>query len=134
MSTIKLLSRLAGLGEPAKSSAIAALATPPTRIDGGAWFDEHERLSYALLYAVARGNIGPIAALGQHDREVTAAHTALLAHARLISGVPEPILLARDGVHTIDYRKLSDARAKIQVLEEELAKLRALRPAGAKTT
>lgn len=130
-TTARLLGRLTGRSASTKTAAATAPAAAPTAIDGATWYTEHERLSYDLVTTMARANVGPITALGKHNRQVTAAQVALLAHARLISGAQEPILMARDGIHIIDYRKLADARAQIQVLEAELAKLRALLLAGA---
>lgn len=123
-ATTRLLGRLTYRRASTKADTATALATPAGPVDGAAWYDEHERLSYDLVTTMARANVGPITALGKHNRQVTSAQAALLAHARLISGAQEPILMARDGIHTIDYRKLADARAQIQVLEEELLKLR----------
>jgi hypothetical protein len=124
-ATTRLLGRLTGRRRPStKADTVTALATPAGPIDGAAWYTEHERLSYDLISTMARANVGPITALGKHNRQVTSAQAALLAHARLISGAQEPILMAKDGVHTIPFQKLADARAQIQVLEAELAKLR----------
>ena len=99
-------------------------------IDGAAWYVEHERLSYVLIATMAQANVGPITALGKHNRQVTAAQATLLAHARLISGAQEPTLMAKDDVHTIPYQKLADARAQVHVLEAEVARLRSLLPVG----
>ena len=129
-TTARLLGRLTGRSASSKTVAVIAPVATPSPIDGSTWYDEHERLSYDLIATMARANAGPITALGKHNRQVTAAQAALLAHARLISGAQEPILLAKDGVHTIPFQKLADARAQAQVLEAELAKLRALLPAG----
>lgn len=124
------LKKLAGLAQwprtvaasPPLSPAAVKMSTLPVVVDTAAWYEEHAQLCYELqLAAVRAGGPGKDAAT---EAAVDKAHTALLAHAAIIHGGSEPVVLARDGVHTIPYEKLAEARAKVQVLTAELAQAR----------
>ena len=103
----------------APGPAEVRLATIPDVVNTAAWYEEHAQLCYALQVAVR-------AASDQaSEAEVAKAHSALLAHAAIINGGSSPVLLAKDGVHPIPFERLAAARAKIKVLEAEVARLQA---------
>jgi hypothetical protein len=124
------LEKLAGLAHWPRTAAAPALLSPaavkmstlPVVVDTAAWYEEHAQLCYELqLAAVRAGGLGKDAAT---EAAVDKAHTALLAHAAIIHGGSEPVLLAKDGLHAIPYEKLAEARAKVQVLTAALAQAR----------
>lgn len=124
-TALEKLARLAPWNKPAPtiplpmSTAEAKLGTAPTVVDTAAWYEEHVQLCYDLQAAAVRAARAPGA-----EAEVGKAHSTLLAHAELINGSSGPVLLARDGIHTIPFERLAAARAKIKVLEAENARLR----------
>lgn len=116
--------------EAAKQRARPAanvLADAPAMVDVSAWFEQHTALLHQLLHhAIKRVAAAPVSK--QTQRVIQAlgrTHADLLAHTAKIAGPAVPRLLARDGVHTIEYGRLAEARAKVQVLTEELESLRA---------
>jgi len=100
--------------------AEAKLGTVPTVVDTAAWYEEHAQLCYDLQVAAVRA----ASDLGA-EAEVGKAHAALLAHAAIINGGSEPVLLSKNGEYRIPFERLAAARAKIKVLEAENARLRA---------
>ncbi len=120
------LARLASWSKPAPamplpmSTAEAKLGTVPTVVDTTAWYEDHTQLCYDLQVAAVRA---------ANDRgaeaEVGKAHAALLAHAAIINGGSEPVMLSKNGEYRIPFERLAVARAKIKVLEAENARLRA---------
>ena len=120
------LARLASWSKPAPamplpmSTAEAKLGTVPTVVDTTAWYEEHTQLCYDLQVAAVRA---------ANDRgaeaEVGKAHAALLAHAAIINGGSEPVMISKNGEYRIPFERLAVARAKIKVLEAENARLRA---------
>ncbi len=110
--------------QPATQDARTALGTVPRLIDFDLWVDEHEVLAYQLVHITVKG-----AKQQENDHVTTAtvdhALAQLMDHAHLITNKPRPLLLAKDGVHTIPYERLAEARAKVQVLLAENAELRA---------
>ena len=100
--------------------AEAKLGTVPTEVDTAAWYEEHAQLCYDLQVAAVRA----ASDLGA-EAEVGKAHAALLAHAAIINGGSEPVLLSKNGEYRIPFERLAVARAKIKVLEAENARLRA---------
>lgn len=125
-TALEKLARLASWSKPAPvmpppmSTAEAKLGTVPTVVDTAAWYEEHAQLCYDLQVAAVRA---------ANDRgaeaEVGKAHAALLAHAAIINGGSEPVLLSKNGEYRIPFERLAAARAKIKVLEAENARLRA---------
>lgn len=109
----------------APGPAEVRLGKIPDVVNTAAWYEEHAQLSYDLQLAAVRA-----ASDQASEAEVAKAHSALLAHAAIINGGSSPVLLAKDGVHPIPYERLAAARAKIKVLEAEVARLRA---AGGRT-
>ena len=104
----------------APGPAEVRLGKIPDVVNTAAWYEEHVQLCYDLQAAAVRA---------VHDQgaeaEVGKAHAALLAHAAIINGGSGPVLLAKDGIHTIPFERLAAARAKIKVLQAENARLRA---------
>lgn len=101
--------------------SLAALAMAPRHIDFDVWTDALEALAYQLVYVSVKG-----ARQLELDRAANDAVTQALAqimdHARSLCGTPRPLLIAKDGVRVIEYEKLAEARAKVQVLTAELAR------------
>ena len=120
------LARLASWSKPAtaqqapNSPAEVKPGTVPTVVDTADWYEEHAQLCYDLQVAAVRA---------ANDRgaeaEVGKAHAALLAHAAIINGGSEPVMLSKNGEYRIPFERLAVARAKIKVLEAENARLRA---------
>lgn len=109
----------------APGPAEVRLAKIPDVVNTAAWYEEHAQLCYDLQVAAVRA-----ASDRASESEVAKAHSALLAHAAIINGGSSPVLLAKDGVHPIPFERLAAARAKIKVLEAEVARLRAAGGAG----
>lgn len=109
------------------SPATQALAHLPEIVDVAAWFEQHTALLHQFLHqAIKRVAAAP--ASKQTQRVIQAlgqTHADLQAHTAKIADPGVPRVLARDGVHTIPYGRLAEARAKVQVLTEELAELEA---------
>ena len=101
------------------STAEAKLGTAPTVVDTAAWYEEHVQLCFELKAAAIRAAQDPKA-----KEELQEVQSALLAHAAIINDGSGPVLLARDGIHTIPFERLAAARAKIKLLEAENARLR----------
>ena len=101
------------------SPALLKMSTMPTVVDTAAWYEEHAQLCYDLQVAAIRAASNPDA-----EAQVGKAHAALLAHAAIINGGSEPVLLAKDGIHPIPFERLAAARAKVQVLTAEIAQIR----------
>lgn len=101
------------------SPAVLRMSTPPNVVNPGVWYEEHAQLCYDLQVAAVRAARDSTA-----EAAVGKAHAALLAHAAIITGGAVPVLLAKDGIHTISFERLAAARAKIKALEEENARLR----------
>ena len=104
----------------APGPAEVRLGKIPDVVNTAAWYEEHAQLCYDLQVAAVRA-----ASNQASEAEVAKAHSALLAHAAIINGGSSPVLLAKDGIHTIPFERLAAARAKIKVLEAENARLRA---------
>lgn len=104
------------------SSAPMRATAGLTPFNAAGWYQEHEQLSYAFVVAIAKASIDSSRAAriaAEH------AHDALLQHAQLILGSAAPVVLTRDGKHTIPYKEVADLRARVRVLSAELAALRA---------
>lgn len=104
-----------------KSSAQALLATAPRTLNGAAWLEQHEALTHHLLHMMARALAKPAGrATDGALQPIAQAYTALRAHAKQVMGDAVPVVLAADGRHEIPFEKLSEARAKVAVLQAEL--------------
>lgn len=104
-----------------KSSAQALLATAPRTLNGVAWLEQHEALTHHLLHMMARALAKPAGrATDGALQPIAQAYTALRAHAKQVVGDAVPVVLAADGRHEIPFEKLSEARAKVTVLQAEL--------------
>lgn len=107
--------------------AANVLADAPELVDVAAWYTQHTALLHQFLHhAIKRVAAAPVSK--QTQRVIQAlgrTHADLQAHTAKIVGPAVPRVLARDGVHTIEYDRLAEARAKVQVLTEELESLRA---------
>ncbi len=107
------------------SPAVLRMSTPPSVVNPAVWYEEHAQLCYDLQVAAVRAARDTTA-----EAAVGKAHAALLAHAAIITGGAVPVLLAKDGIHTIPFERLAAARAKIKVLEAENFRLRQTGGAG----
>lgn len=104
-----------------KSSAQALLAMAPRALNGAAWLEQHEALTHHLLHMMARALAKPAGrATDGALQPIAQAYTALRAHAKQVMGDVVPVVLAADGRHEIPFEKLSEARAKVAVLQGEL--------------
>lgn len=104
-----------------KSSAQALLTTAPRTLNGAAWLEQHEALTHHLLHMMARALAKPAGrATDGALQPIAQAYTALRAHAKQVVGDAVPVVLAADGRHEIPFEKLSEARAKVAVLQAEL--------------
>ncbi|SFE19657.1 hypothetical protein [Paracidovorax konjaci] len=108
-------------------SAAEALANVPEIVDVAAWYTQHTALLHQLLHhAIKRVAAAPVSKQTQRViQSLGRTHADLQAHTAKIAGPAVPRVLARDGVHTIEYDRLAEARAKVQVLTEELESMRA---------
>ncbi|MGE8319068.1 MAG: hypothetical protein ACN6O3_10005 [Comamonas sp.] len=104
------------------SQAARMLADAPQLVDRTNWYEQHEALCHHLLHTVAKAMITHT---DEALREAGQAHGAVRRHAQLIAGAAVPIVLTRDGRHTIAYEQLAEARAKVTILQEELQAARA---------
>ncbi|OWG18847.1 hypothetical protein KDK82_2327 [Delftia sp. K82] len=104
-----------------KTSAQALLGTAPRTLNGSAWLEQHEALTHHLLHMMARALAKPAGrATDGALQPIAQAYTALRAHAKQVVGDAAPVVLAADGRHAIPFEKLSEARAKVAVLQAEL--------------
>jgi hypothetical protein len=92
-------------------------------VDLVVWYEQQEALSYSLLHLAVKAAGQPIGNM-KAAQDVDRAHAALLEHSRQIAGNHLPLLLAKNGVHTIPYQHLAEAQAKVQVLTAEIAQAR----------
>ena len=104
-----------------KSSAQALLATAPRTLNGAVWLEQHEALTHHLLHMMARALAKPAGrATDGALQPIAQAYSALREHAKQVVGDAVPVVLAADGRHEIPFEKLSEARAKVAVLQGEL--------------
>lgn len=104
-----------------KSSAQALLSTAPRTLNGAAWLEQHEALTHHLLHMMARALAKPAGrATDGALQPIAQAYSALREHAKQVVGDGVPVVLAADGRHEIPFEKLSEARAKVAVLQAEL--------------
>ncbi|MFG0675905.1 hypothetical protein [Delftia sp. WSY_7] len=104
-----------------KTSAQALLAMAPRTLNGSAWLEQHEALTHHLLHMMARALAKPAGrATDGALQPIAQAYTALRTHAKQVVGDAVPVVLAADGRHEIPFEKLSEARAKVAVLQAEL--------------
>ncbi|CAM3404044.1 hypothetical protein [Paracidovorax anthurii] len=108
--------------------AADALADVPEIVDVAAWYSQHTALLHQFLHhAIKRVAAAPVSKQTQRViHSLGQTHADLMAHTVKIAGPSVPRVLARDGKHSIPYERLAEARAKVQVLTEELAYLQAL--------
>lgn len=111
-----------------KSSAQTLLATAPRTLNGTAWLEQHEALAHHMLHMMARALVKPAGRANDAMlQSVAQAHAALRIHAKQVLGDAVPVVLAADGRQTIPFEELTEARAKVAVLEDELQAERAAR-------
>lgn len=104
-----------------KTSAQALLATAPRTLNGAAWLEQHEALTHHLLHMMARALAKPAGrATDGVLQPIAQAYAALRGHAKQLVGDAMPVVIAADGRHEIPFEKLSEARAKVAVLQGEL--------------
>lgn len=104
-----------------KTSAQALLATAPRTLNGSAWLEQHEALTHHLLHMMARALAKPAGrATDGALQPIAQAYSALREHAKQVVGDTVPVVLTADGRHEIPFEKLSEARAKVAVLQAEL--------------
>lgn len=87
-------------------------------VDTVKWLEHHAALCHHLLYTVVKAAQVP-ASDRTPDAEVKTAFHLLHEHARVINGGTDPVVLTKDGLHTIPYEELAVARAKVRALERE---------------
>lgn len=111
------------MAKPRQTAAPGRSAQPkqPPTLNGAQWYEQHEVLSHHLLHMMAQALSKPAgrptdAAL----QPIAEAHAALRLHAKQIVGSATPVVLGADGRQQIPFEKLTEARAKVAVLEEEL--------------
>ncbi len=116
-----------GAAKPRTRRAASMLADAPEIVDVAAWFEQHTALLHQFLHhAIKRVAAAPASKQTQRViQSLGRTHADLQAHTARIAGPAVPRVLARDRVHTIEYARLAEARAKVQVLTEELEILRA---------
>lgn len=114
--------------KPRQTAAPGRSAQPkqPRTLNTAQWYEQHEALTHHLLHMMAQALSKPTgpptdAAL----QPIAEAHAALRLHAKQIVGSATPVVLGADGRQQIPFEKLTEARAKVAVLEEELRGLRA---------
>lgn len=87
----------------------------------GIWLEQHEALTHHLLHMMARALAKPAGrATDGALQPIAQAYSALREHAKQVVGDAVPVVLAADGRHEIPFEKLSEARAKVTVLQAEL--------------
>ena len=90
----------------APGPAEVRLGKIPDVVNTAAWYEEHAQLCYDLQVAAVRA---------ANDRgaeaEVGKAHAALLAHAAIIYGGSEPVMLSIIGEYRFPFERLAVARA-----------------------
>lgn len=116
------------MAKPRQTAAPGRSAQPkqPSTLNSAQWYEQHEVLSHHLLHMMVQALSKPAgrptdAAL----QPIAEAHAALRLHAKQIVGNATPVVLGADGRQQIPFEKLTEARAKVAVLEEELRVLRA---------
>lgn len=103
-------------------NAVSASAETSEVIDVSAWYEQHVALLHQLLHrALKVVDNTPSKRNATLIQRIGETQTELMQHARKIAGGAIPTLLSRDGLHTIPYAELAQARAKVQVLTAELA-------------
>lgn len=134
-SAFEKLARLAPwarrVTEPKPDSLVARALRPAAErmadtrqiieVDTTKWLQHHAALSHHLLYRVTKAVQAP--ADQAAEAEVNRAFALLQDHARVINGGTDPVVLAKDGLHTIPFAELATTRAKVQVLERERSSL-----------
>ncbi|KJA11313.1 hypothetical protein RP29_06220 [Acidovorax temperans] len=113
------LSRLAHWNQAAPTTPPPISSADAKLVDTAAWYEEHAQLCFELQAAAIRAAHDPKAKV-----ELQQAQSALLAHAAIITDGSGPVLFAKDGIHTIPFERLAEARAKIKLQEAENARLR----------
>ncbi|MBV7428090.1 MULTISPECIES: hypothetical protein [unclassified Acidovorax] len=130
-SAFEKLARLAPwarrVTEPKPESLVARALRPAAErladtrqvieVDTVKWMEHHAALSHHLVYRVTKAAQAP--ADKAAEAEVHRAFALLQDHARVINGGADPVVLTKDGLHTIPFAELATARAKVQVLERE---------------
>ena len=96
--------------------ALLSAAPLPVPMDAQAWYIQHVALVHDLIYATVNATRVP----ADTGAQATLAQQALTKHAALITQSHPPVVVTRDGQHTIAYDELGEARAKVKVLKAEL--------------
>ena len=109
--------------------ALLSVAPLPVAIDAQDWYIQHASLVHDLIYATVTATRAPVGTTGANV-EAHKAQQALIRHAALITQGHPPVVVTRDGKHTIAYEELADARAKVKVLTAELDQARRAPAAG----
>lgn len=105
--------------------ASAQLAEVPQVLDLTAWYEQHVALLHQFLHHTLRAIANtPAKRNTKLVQRLGEAHSELKRHTALIAGDAIPTVLSRDGKYPIQYEKLAEARAKVQVLTSELAQAR----------
>ena len=96
--------------------ALLSAAPLPVPMDAQAWYIQPVALVHDLIYATVNATRVP----ADTGAQATLAQQALTKHAALITQSHPPVVVTRDGQHTIAYDELGEARAKVKVLKAEL--------------
>lgn len=107
-------------------TVLGPLATLPPALLNPAhltrWYEEHVALVDSLVCRTVKAVSGaPSRRNPALLEQIGKAHDALRASAARIAGKAVPVVTGKNGLRTIPYKSLADARAKVKVLTEELA-------------
>lgn len=94
-------------------------------IDTTEWLEHHTALCHHFQHKTLKAAQAPAndkAAVAEANR----AFELLQEHARVINGGDDPVVLAKDGLHRIQYSTVAELRAKVRVLEHELQLLQSI--------
>jgi len=118
------------MAKPRQSTTSSRVAGKAAKFNPSTWYQQHEALTLHLLHMTVKALATPAGAddISNHAQDVDHAHSALRRHAQIIVGHAVPVVLARDGVRTIPFEQLAEAKAKVAALECELHILRATQP------
>ena len=123
------------MADPIKTLSLPARKSPrqanvankiAETVDIAAWYERHEHLTHRLVHMMSRGRRNIAVEFSAEDAKlIDDAYTALRAHAKFLARDSLPLLLTRDGKHTIPFDRLTEARAKVHALTFELSEARA---------
>lgn len=96
------------------------------RVDFAAWYERHEHFLNSLQHMSTRAVRNSQVEFSAVDaKHIADAFDALRAHAKVLARDNIPIVLTRDGKHTIPFDQLTKVRAEVHALRFELNEARA---------